>query len=345
MASNSFGEIIRLTTFGESHGTAIGGVLDGLPAGLVIDENFVRNEMRRRRPGQSDLTTSRDEEDEVHFMSGIFEGKSTGAPIGFIIYNKDQRSSDYTAMRDVYRPGHADEVYDKKYGLRDYRGGGRSSARETAVRVAAGALCKLLLRQQHIEIVAYVQSVGHISTDIHPTAVSAEEVETNTVRCPDQHAAKAMTAAIEKARDDKDSLGGKVTAVVHGLPIGIGEPVYQKLNARLAFGMMSINAVQGFEMYNGFERTAWSGSQNNTFSTGVSAGISNGDPLIFSVAFKPTSTIGRPQNASTSQGESIVLEASGRHDPCVLPRAVAIVEAMAALVVTDALLLSKSQQL
>jgi chorismate synthase len=343
MATNSFGELLRLTTFGESHGPAIGGVLDGYPAGVIIDTLFVQSEMLRRRPGQSAYTTTRDEEDEVQFLSGIFEGKSTGAPIAFVIANKDQRSQDYAALSDVYRPGHADEVYDKKYGLRDHRGGGRSSARETAVRVAAGALCKLLLKSKSIDILAYVQSIGSITASIHPLDVHRSAVESNPVRCPDSNQAHEMMTAIDRIREEKDSLGGCIQCVVRQMPIGLGDPMYQKLHARLAFAMMSINAVQGFEMHRGFERTTWKGTENNRFKTGISAGISTGDPLLFSVAFKPTSTIGQAQTTINKAGETVQLEASGRHDPCVVPRAVAIVEAMTALVLADAWLMNKSQ--
>lgn len=345
MATNSFGEILRLTTFGESHGPAIGGLLDGFPAGIVIDQDFVQTEMRRRRPGQSAYTTSRDEEDAVQFLSGVFDGRSTGAPIAFVIANKDQRSSDYDALRDIYRPGHADQVYDQKYGIRDYRGGGRSSARETAVRVAAGALCKLLLQSVSIDILAYVQSIGAISTSMDPLKIQRADVESNPVRCPEHEKATAMMQAIDRVREEKDSLGGCIQCVVRDLPAGLGDPMYQKLHARLAFAMLSINAVQGFEMHRGFERTTWKGSENNSFQTGISAGISTGKPVVFSVAFKPTSTIGQAQTTTNTAGETVQLEAAGRHDPCVLPRAVAVVEAMTALVIADAWLMQKSQSL
>ena len=345
MATNSFGEILRLTTFGESHGPAIGGVLDGFPAGIAIDLDFVQTEMRRRRPGQSTYTTSRDEEDIVQFLSGVFNGRSTGAPIAFVIANKDQRSSDYDALRDVYRPGHADQVYDQKYGVRDHRGGGRSSARETAVRVAAGALCKLLLQTLSIDILAYVQSIGTVSTSIDPLKTQRTDVESNPVRCPDQDKATAMMEAIDRVREEKDSLGGCIQCVVRSMAAGLGDPMYQKLHARLAFAMLSINAVQGFELHRGFERTTWKGSKNNSFPTGISAGISTGQPIVFSVAFKPTSTIGQAQTTTNAAGETVQLEAAGRHDPCVLPRAVAVVEAMTALVIADAWLMQKSQSL
>jgi chorismate synthase len=345
MASNSFGELLRLTTFGESHGPAIGGVLDGFPPGILIDTAFIQKEMARRKPGQSVLTTSRNETDEVQLLSGVFENVSTGAPIAFVIQNRDQRSEDYSALQHIYRPGHADEVYDLKYGLRDYRGGGRSSARETAVRVAAGAFCKMLLQKENLIMFSYVQSIGHIQLDTPPMEIDANQIETNLVRCPDEGKALEMIEQIEIAKVNKDSLGGQIITVIKNMPVGLGDPIYQKLHARLAYAMMSINAVQGFEMHRGFERTSWNGSENNLFETGISAGISNGKPIVFNVAFKPTSTIAQKQMAKNTEGETVSLEASGRHDPCVLPRAVPIVEAMTALVIADALLMSKSQRL
>jgi chorismate synthase len=345
MASNSFGEILKLTTFGESHGPSIGGVLDGFPAGHPIDLDFVQHQLSRRRPGQSSLTTSRQEDDQVQFLSGIYQGRSTGAPIAFTIANKDARSEDYQHLENVYRPGHADEVYDKKYGIRDPRGGGRSSARETAIRVVAGALCLSLLQKYDIQLYAYVKSIGTILLQQEPTSIMPSLIDSNPVRCPDPMIALEMIATIEKAKENNDSLGGQITAVVNGLPLGMGEPIYQKLNARLAFAMMSINAVQGFEMHRGFERTAWLGSQNNRFQTGISAGLSTGEPLLFNVAFKPTSTIAQAQSAKMKSGETTTLEATGRHDPCVLPRAVPIVEAMTALVLTDVWMMQKSQMI
>jgi chorismate synthase len=343
MASNSFGEIIRLTTFGESHGPAIGGVLDGFPAGITIDLDFLKSEMIRRKPGQSHLTTSRNEDDEIQFLSGIFQGKSTGAPIAFSIQNRDQRSSDYASMEHIYRPGHADEVYDKKYGIRDHRGGGRSSARETAVRVVAGALCKMLLHSLDLTIYAFVASLGGVHCKSDPLTIDPKQIETNPVRCPEPMTALEMIDKIELAKSNLDSVGGTITGVVKGLPLGFGEPIYQKIHARMAFAMLSINAVQGFELYRGFERSQWHGSQNNVFQTGVSAGITTGDPFVFTVAFKPTSTIAQVQTARTSDGQTTTLEAQGRHDPCVLPRAVPIVEAMCALVIADAWMMQKSQ--
>jgi chorismate synthase len=345
MASNSFGELLRLTTFGESHGPSIGGVLDGFPPGIFIDTAFIQKEMERRKPGQSDLTTPRAETDEVHILSGVFENITTGAPIAFLIHNRDQRSEDYTALQHIYRPGHADEVYDLKYGLRDYRGGGRSSARETAVRVAAGAFCKMLLQKENLILFSYVHSIGDIHITTPPMEVDLIQIETNAVRCPDQAKASEMIKQIELAKANKDSLGGQIMTVIKNVPIGLGDPIYQKLNARLAFAMMSINAVQGFEMHRGFERTSWNGSENNLFETGISAGISNGKPIVFNVAFKPTSTIAQLQKAKNTEGQNVTLEAAGRHDPCVLPRAVPIVEAMTALVLADAMLMSKSQRI
>jgi chorismate synthase len=345
MASNSFGEILRLTTFGESHGPAIGGVLDGFPSGIEMDFDFIEAEMARRKPGQSSLTTPRAEDDAIVFLSGIFNGITTGAPIAFTIANKDQRSQDYETHRGIYRPGHADEVYDKKYGHRDYRGGGRSSARETAVRVAAGALCKVLLRSLEIEIYAYVHSIEKVVCKLDPLQINPKLIETNPVRCPDPMTALEMIACIEHAKDSKDSVGGVINAVMKNLPVGLGDPIYQKLNARLGYAMLSINAVQGFEMHRAFERSQWRGSQNNSFKTGVSAGITTGDPLVCAVAFKPTSTIALPQQAKTTNNETTILASTGRHDPCVLPRAVPIVEAMCALVIADAYLSFKSQQI
>lgn len=340
---NTFGYHLRLTTFGESHGSAIGGVLDGLPAGLDIDLDLLRREMQRRRPGQSALTTPRDEQDEVEILSGVFEGKSLGTPIGLIIRNTDHRPHDYEAMKLVHRPGHADFVYESKYGIRDYRGGGRSSARETAVRVAAGALSRMLLNSQGISIQAFVSAVKDVHVPLPYTALDLSLTELSPVRCPHPASAERMVQVIEQAREAKDSVGGIITCVAKGVPVGLGDPVFGKLNARLADAMVSINAVKGFEMGDGFSSTLRQGSENNDSADtnhdgGITGGISNGKDIWFRIGFKPVSTIGKAQTTTNIQGEEVILEATGRHDPCVLPRAVPIVEAMAALVIADALL-------
>lgn len=344
---NTFGRYFRLTTFGESHGTAIGGVVDGCPAGIAFDHEFLRSEMRRRRPGQSSLTTPRNEEDEVEILSGVFEGLTTGTPIGFIIRNTDHRSEDYEALKTVYRPGHADFVYEKKYGIRDYRGGGRSSARETAVRVAAGAIARMIIRSVGIDIRAYVSGIKDIQVPLPYHQLDLRAIDSNDVRCPHGPTAERMIRLIEQMRDSKDSVGGLITSVITGVPTGWGEPVFGKLNAMLAAAMVSINAVKSFEMGDGLTSTLRTGSENNdspetNHDGGVTGGISNGKDIWFRIGFKPVSTIGRSQQAQTSSGESITLEAKGRHDPCVLPRAVPIVEAMAALVLTDAFLASRA---
>ena len=353
---NSIGKLLRLTSFGESHGVAIGGVLDGYPAGVVIDEEFIRGEMARRRPGQSAITTSRDEADEVQFLSGIFEGRSTGAPIAFTIMNSNNRSGDYDNLRDTYRPSHADYVYDCKYGIRDHRGGGRSSARETAVRVCAGALAKLVLRQLGINIVAYTSRVGEISLPAAYTAYDLSLVESNDVRCPDADAAAAMESLIMEVKRAGDTVGGVVTCVVKGVPAGLGEPLYDKLSASLASAMLSINAAKGFDYGNGFAASMGRGSQqNDTFyndegkittrtnnSGGIQGGISNGNDIYFRVAFKPVATLLMEQPTVTKDGADTMLLSRGRHDPCVVPRAVPVVEAMAALVLLDHYLLDRA---
>lgn len=346
---NTFGRILTLTTFGESHGTAIGGVLDGFPAGILIDEEFVRTQMRRRRPGQSAVTTARNEADEVQFLSGIFEGRSTGTPIAFVIQNTNNRSADYGNLREAYRPSHADYVYDKKYGVRDYRGGGRSSARETAVRVCAGALAMLALRSYGISVTAYTSQVGDIALDRDYTAYNLAAAEENIVRCPDAAVAERMQELILDVKRQGDTVGGVVTCVIKGAPAGLGEPLYDKLSARLAQAMLSINAAKGFEYGNGFVAAAGRGSQQNDIfcnkdgrittltnnSGGIQGGISNGEDIYFRVAFKPVATILMEQPTINSAGESTVIAARGRHDPCVVPRAVPVVEAMAALVILD----------
>lgn len=350
MAGNSIGNIFKLTTFGESHGPAIGGVIDGCPAGLSIDFEAIRNEMQRRKPGQSAIVTQRKEEDAVHFLSGIFEGKTTGTPIGFTIQNTDQKSKDYSHIKDVYRPSHADYTYDKKYGIRDYRGGGRSSARETACRVVAGAIAKQLLKD--IKITAYVSSVGEMQLTKSYFEVDFSEIEKNPVRCPDAAMASKMEDYIKSIRKEGDTIGGTVSCVIQNVPVGLGEPVFDKLHAELGKAMLSINAVKGFEYGSGFAGTKMKGSEHNDIfetdsstktnhSGGIQGGISNGEDIYFKVAFKPVATIMQKQETIDNKGNKATAEGKGRHDPCVVPRAVPIVEAMAALVIADFWLLSK----
>lgn len=354
---NSFGQLLRLTTFGESHGAAVGGVLDGFPAGVVIDEDFIRGEMQRRRPGQSAITTLRNEQDEVQFLSGIFEGRSTGTPIAFVIANNNNRSGDYENLRDAYRPSHADYVYDCKYGVRDHRGGGRSSARETAVRVCAGALAKLALKQLGISVQAFTSQVGTIVLDGDYTAYDLSLVETNAVRCPHALMAAEMERLIMEVKRDGDTVGGVVTCVVKGAPVGLGEPLYGKLTSSLAHAMLSINAAKGFEYGNGFASAAGRGSQQNDIfynndgaiatrtnnSGGIQGGISNGNDIYFRVAFKPVATLLKEQDTVSRNGENTTLLARGRHDPCVVPRAVPVVEAMTALVILDHYMLTRGK--
>jgi chorismate synthase len=356
MSANSFGRIFCLSTFGESHGPAIGGTIDGCPAGLVIDSDYIQEELRRRRPGQSSLTTQRTEEDEVEFISGIFEGRTTGAPIAFIIRNKDKRSKDYDALSQVYRPSHADFTYDQKYGFRDYRGGGRSSARETASRVAAGAIAKLFLKQYDIQIHAFVKQIGTSVLEKNYDALDLARTEASPVRCPDPNASARMIEAIEAARAAGDSLGGVIQCVALNVPAGLGEPVFDKFYAVMSHAMMSINAVKGMETGSGFEGVTQKGSQQNDAfiseadgriatlsnnSGGVQGGITNGMPIYFNIAFKPVASIAAEQKTVDTTGQSRDLKIEGRHDPCVLPRAVPIVESMAALVIADFLLLSR----
>jgi chorismate synthase len=335
MPGNSFGTLFRLTTFGESHGSAIGGVIDGMPAGIKVEIDYVQFELDRRRPGQSAITSPRKESDRIEILSGVFDQITLGTPIGFVLYNEDQQSHDYDALADVYRPGHADEVWDKKFGVRDYRGGGRSSARETAARVAGGAFAKIILAKAGISVQAYVHSVKHIEVPVRYDDLDLSQVDNNPVRCPHEATAGRMQACIEEARDAGDSVGGTIICVCKGLPVGLGEPVFDKLHALLAHAMLSINAAQGFELIDGFACTQLNGSENNLRSSGVSGGISTGNDLVFRVAFKPVSTIRKAQQARNTAGEEVMLEAAGRHDPCVLPRAVPIVEAMSALVLAD----------
>lgn len=348
MAGNSFGKNFSLMTFGESHGEALGGIIDGCPAGITLDFDAIRNEMQRRKPGQSYIVTQRKEEDEVQFLSGIFEGKTTGTPIGFIIPNTNQKSHDYSDIKDTYRPSHADYVYDKKYGIRDYRGGGRSSARETASRVVAGAIAKQVI--PNIKIHAYVSSVGEITIDKLYSELDFSKIENNAVRCPDMDMALKMENYIKEIKKQGDTVGGVITCVVQNVPIGLGEPVFDKLHAELGKAMLSINAVKGFEFGSGFEGAKMKGSEHNdlfnedgttktNLSGGIQGGISNGMDIYFKVAFKPVATLIQKQDVLTKDGKIINLQGKGRHDPCVVPRAVPIVEAMTALVMVDHYLL------
>jgi chorismate synthase len=355
MAGSSYGTLFKLTTFGESHGTAIGGIIEGLPANVSIDLNLVQQELDRRKPGQSNITTARKESDVVQFLSGIFEGKTTGSPIGFMIPNSDAKSEDYEHMKDAFRPSHADFTYQQKYGHRDYRGGGRSSARETACRVVAGGLAKQVLSSFGISFSTYVSQVGAIqflSKEFYPLV----EIEANEVRCPNKQIAQQMKSHIEEIQQAGDSIGGCIQCVIQGVPVGLGEPVFDKLHAELGKAMLSINAVKGFEIGSGFSSLGMTGSQHNdvflsngktqtNYSGGIQGGISNGMPIDFRVAFKPVATIMQDQHSIDRHGNEIKIEAKGRHDACVLPRAVPIVEAMAAIVLLDFYLRNKAIQL
>lgn len=352
---NTIGKLFTFTSFGESHGKAVGGIIDGCPAGISIDEEFIQNELRRRRPGQSKITTPREEEDKVEFLSGIFEGKSTRTPIAFVIWNKNQESKDYDHLKDVYRPSHADYTYQQKYGIRDHRGGGRSSARTTAGWVAAGAIAKLALKQLNVEITAYTSQVGHIAIKNSYEKLDLSQIESNIVRCPEQETAQEMIDYIDQLRIEGNSIGGTVSCVIKGVPVGWGEPVFEKLQARLAAAMLSINATHGFDYGKGFEGIAMTGKEmNDPFimkdgkvstltnnSGGIQGGISNGQDIYFRVLFKAVSTISQKQTTLDKDLKSVELEAKGRHDPCVLPRAVPIVEAMAAITLLDLYLMSK----
>jgi chorismate synthase len=352
---NTFGHIFRLTSFGESHGRGIGGIIDGCPAGLELDIPLIQQDLARRKPGQSKITTQRMEPDQVEFLSGVFEGKTQGTPIAFAIWNKDQHSNDYNDLKDVFRPSHADFTYIQKYGTRDYRGGGRSSARETIARVVAGAIAKQILAKIGVTVQAFVSRVGEIQLDKHYTELDLSKTDDNIVRCPDPETADKMIARILKAGKDHDTVGGVITGVATGVPSGWGEPVFNKLHADLGFAMLGINAVKGFEYGSGFEGTKLSGSQHNDVfiqtdkgvrtktnnSGGVQGGISNGEDIYFNVAFKPIATLLKEQKTVDINKNEITINPKGRHDPCVLPRAVPIVEAMAALVLIDHYLLSK----
>jgi len=347
--SNTIGKLFTFTSFGESHGKGIGGIIDGCPAGIDMDETFIQNELNRRKPGQSSIATPRKEDDKVEFLSGVFEGKSTGTPIAFVIWNQNQHSTDYDHLKEVYRPSHADFTYQQKYGIRDHRGGGRSSARETAARVVAGAIAKLVLKTKGVEITAYTSQVGHIAMTQTVDTVDLTLTESNIVRCPQQEVAEQMIEYIKELKKSGDSIGGIISCVIKGLPVGLGEPIFDKLQARLAAAMLSINASHGFDYGRGFEGVSLRGSQmNDSFiktgdkistktnnSGGIQGGISNGQEVYFRVLFKPVATISKKQETLDIHTNAVELEAKGRHDPCVLPRAVPIVEAMAAITLLD----------
>ncbi|SHN24516.1 chorismate synthase [Cyclobacterium lianum] len=356
---NTFGNVFTITTFGESHGMGLGVVIDGCPAGIGISEDFIRQELQRRKPGQSKITTQRKEEDEFEILSGVFEGKSTGTPIAIVIYNTDQKSKDYSHIADKFRPSHADYTYHQKFGVRDYRGGGRSSARETAARVAAGAVAKLMLAQYGIQIHAYVSQAGHIRLEKKYTELDLGQIESNMVRCPDPVTAGQMIDLIDETRKNRDTIGGVVSCVAQGVPPALGEPVFDRLHAVLGHAMLSINAVKGFEYGSGFEGVSMKGSEHNdafyqkdgkvktitNFSGGIQGGISNGEDIYFRVAFKPVATIMQDQESVNTSGEKTVVSGKGRHDPCVVPRAVPIVEAMCALVLADHILLNRASKI
>lgn len=353
---STYGKIFKIATFGESHGVAIGVVVEGCPSGVTFDTDFIQKELDRRKPGQSRITTQRREADEFEVLSGVFEGKTTGTPIAIIIRNQDQRSKDYTHIATQFRPSHADYTFHEKYGIRDYRGGGRSSARETAARVAAGAVAKLLLQSAGVSIQAYVSQVGKLKLEKSYQELDLSEAENNAVRCPDPVLAQTMFDFIDETRKKGDSVGGIVTCVAKGVPVGLGEPVFDKLHAELGKAMLSINAVKGFEYGSGFDGVELYGSQHNdqfytdqdgkvrtktNLSGGVQGGISNGEDIYFRVAFKPVATIMQDQDSVNEAGENVVVSGKGRHDPCVVPRAVPIVESMAALVLADLYLRNK----
>ena len=357
--SNTFGNIFTLTSFGESHGKAIGGIIDGFPAGIRIDEDFVQHELARRRPGQSALTTGRKEADTVEFLSGIYEGVSTGCPIGFVVWNTNQHSSDYDNMKDVFRPSHADFTYTQKYGIRDHRGGGRSSARETISRVVGGALAKLALKEIGVQITAFTSQVGTLALDKSYAQYDLRHIEDNPVRCPDPVLARQMEELILRVKGEGDTVGGTVSCIIQGCPVGLGEPAFGKLHAALGNAMLSINAAKGFEYGQGFGSMELRGSQQNDVfynenghialrtnrSGGIQGGISNGEDIYFRVAFKPVATVLMEQPTVDKEGHETILKARGRHDPCVLPRAVPIVEAMAAMTILDYYLLNKTTRM
>ncbi len=356
MAGNTMGELFRLTTFGESHGSAIGGIVDGCPPGIEIERQRIQYELNRRKPGQSHLTTPRKEDDEVELLSGVFEGKTTGTPIAFSIPNRNQKSKDYSHIKDTYRPSHADYTYEKKYGRRDFRGGGRSSARETIARVVGGTIGRFILERYSTSIKAFVSAIGDVKLDKSYKELNLENTESNLVRCPDSHTAQQMIEHIEEVKAKGDSLGGTITCVIQNPPVGLGEPVFDKLHADLAHAVMSINAVKGFEYGSGFRGATMRGSQHNdefyqengrtrtqtNYSGGIQGGITNGEDIYFTAAFKPIATIMQTQQSITSKGTKVSIEGKGRHDVTVIPRAVPIIEAMGALVLTDHLLRQKA---
>lgn len=353
MSLNSFGNLLRLTTYGESHGQSIGGVLDGMPAGVELDHDAIQYQLQRRRPGQSAITSPRQESDEFQLLSGLFEGITTGHPIGFQIINNDKKSDDYAHIQNTYRPSHADYTYQQKYGIRDYRGGGRASARETASWVLAGSIAKHIIPD--ISIYSFVSQIADIRYDWSYEEIDLRNIDSNHVRCPDMEVADQMTTHIEEIKSQGDSLGGIITTIVQNVPIGLGEPIFHKLEAELAKAMMSIPAVKGFEIGSGFEGTRLRGSQHNdvflssgktktNHSGGIQGGISNGMNIVFRTAFKPTSTIMQSQSSIDQQGNEIALQPKGRHDPCVLPRAVPIVDALTALVLADMTLIQRTRK-
>lgn len=361
---NTFGKLFTLTTFGESHGVAVGGVVDGMPPGIPIDFDFIQQELARRRPGQSRITTDRKELDQVELLSGVFEGKSTGTPIGFIVRNRNQQSKDYDSIANLFRPSHADYTYYNKYGIRDYRGGGRASARITLSRVVAGALAKLVLKQKGISITAYTSQVGDITLDKDYQKYDFSLIESNPVRCPEPKKAKEMEALIAEMKREGDTIGGVITCVIKGCPVGLGEPEFEKLHAQLGAAILSINAAKGFEYGEGFASASYRGSQQNdvfipssdkqqthdiktktNHSGGIQGGISNGEDIYFRVAFKPVATLLMEQETVNKEGEATKIDVHGRHDPCVLPRAVPIVEAMTAMTILDALLVDNAKRI
>lgn len=359
MTGNSFGKLFKITTCGESHGGAVGVIIDGCPPGLEISAQDIQIELDRRKPGQSSITTPRKEEDIIHILSGVFEGKTTGTPILLLTYNKDMRPEDYAELKNVYRPSHADYTYLKKYGRRDFRGSGRASARETLARVAAGAIAKKYLKQTlGVEILSYVEQVGTLRTQIHHDQVQMDAIESNIIRCPDATIANEMIRLVEEVKNEGDSIGGVIKCVIRNVPAGLGEPVFDKLSADLGKAMLSINAVKGFEIGSGFDGVSMRGSEHNdpfimendelkiknNYAGGTLGGISTGENIYFRVAFKPVSTIGKTQQTVNLKHENVELNATGRHDPCVLPRAVPIVDAMSALVIIDHLLRQKARE-
>ncbi|MCK4664143.1 MAG: chorismate synthase [Bacteroidales bacterium] len=359
MAGNTFGKIYKLTSFGESHGKAIGGIIDGCPSRLKIDFDFIQNELNRRKPGLSDISSKRQEDDKIEFLSGIFEGKTLGTPIAFLVQNIDFKSADYDDLKEIYRPSHADYTYEQKYGIRDYRGGGRASARETIARVVAGAIAKLYLKTIGIEINAYVSQVGDIKLNKNYYELDLSQTEKNIIRCPDHDISKSMIKRIEQAKKEGDTIGGIISCIAKNVPAGLGEPVFDKLNADLGKAILSINAVKGFEIGSGFDCVNMKGSEHNdifikkdgkittatNYSGGIQGGISNGQDIYFNAAFKPVPTISKEQQSIDTSGKNIKYTIKGRHDTCVLPRAVPVVEAMTAMVIIDYYLLNKMTML